>query len=71
MAIANGADFNLLDSGAMVGHVRFGGGEIVIDKYDAASKTISGHFSASGKDETGKPEELTGGRFSVIPVTAQ
>ena len=68
---ANSANFNILDSGAMVGHVRFGAGEIVIDRYDAASKTISGHFSASGKDESGKPEELTDGKFSGIPVTAQ
>ena len=68
---ANSANFNILDSGAMVGHVRFATGEIVIDKYDAASKTISGHFSASGKDESGKLEELTDGKFSGIPVTAQ
>ncbi|MDX8524821.1 DUF6252 family protein [Mesorhizobium sp. MSK_1335] len=68
---ANSVNFNILDSGAMVGHVRFGSGEIVIDKYDAASRTISGHFSASGKDESGEPEELTDGKFSGIPVTAQ
>ena len=68
---ANSANFNILDSGAMVGHVRFATGEIVIDKYDAASKTISGHFSASGKDESGKLEELTDGKFSGIPVTTQ
>lgn len=68
---ANSANFNILDSGAMVGHVRFATGEIVIDKYDAASKTISGHFSASGKDESGKLEELTNGKFSGIPVTTQ
>ena len=68
---ANNANFNILDSGAMVGHVRFGGGEIVIDRYDAAAKTISGHFSAFGKDESGKPEELDDGKFSGIPVTAQ
>ena len=68
---ANSANFNILDSGAMVGHVRFGNGEIVIDRYDASSKTISGHFSASGKDESGRPEELTDGRFSGIPVIAQ
>ncbi|RAZ88638.1 hypothetical protein DPM33_21860 [Mesorhizobium hawassense] len=66
----NSANFNILDSGAMVGHVRFGDGEIVIDKY-AASKTISGHFSAAGKDESSKPEKLTDGRSSGIPVTAQ
>ncbi|MGT2468974.1 hypothetical protein ACVOMV_36610 [Mesorhizobium atlanticum] len=46
---AGSANFNILDPGATVGHVRFSGGEIVIDKYDAASKTISGHFSAFGK----------------------
>ena len=68
---ANSANFNILDSGAMVGHVRFVTGELVIEKYDAAAKTISGHFSASGKDESGKPEELTDGKFSGIPVTAQ
>ncbi|TPJ43811.1 DUF6252 family protein [Mesorhizobium sp. B2-7-1] len=68
---ANSANFNILDSGAMVGHVRFASGEIVIDKYDAAAKTISGHFSASGKDESGKPEELADGKFSGIQVTAQ
>jgi len=68
---ANSANFNILDSGAMVGHVHFGTGEIVIDRYDAASKTISGRFNASGKDESGKPEELTDGKFSGIPVTAQ
>lgn len=67
----NSASFNILDSGAMVGHVRFAGGEIVIDKYDPAAKTISGHFSASGKDESGKPVELTDGRFSGISVIAQ
>ncbi|TGP52693.1 hypothetical protein EN873_15640 [bacterium M00.F.Ca.ET.230.01.1.1] len=67
---ANSANFNILDSGAMVGHVRFGSGEIVIDKYDAASRTVSGHFSASGKDESGKPEELADGKFSGIPVTS-
>ncbi|NUS21004.1 MAG: hypothetical protein HOQ25_14660 [Mesorhizobium sp.] len=70
-AAANTANFNILDSGAMVGHVRFGIGQIVIDKYDAAAMTISGRFSASGKDESGKPEELTDGKFSSIPVTAQ
>jgi hypothetical protein len=68
---ANSANFNILDSGAMVGHVRFAGGEIVIDKYDAAAKTISGHFNGSGKDESGEPEELTDGKFSGIPVTEQ
>ena len=68
---AGSANFNILDSGATVGHVRFSGGEIVIDKYDAASKTISGHFSAFGKGESCKPEELLDGRFSGIPVTAQ
>ena len=68
---ANTANFNILDSGAMVGHVRFVSGEIVIDSYDAATKTISGHFAASGKDESGKPEELTDGKFSGIPVAAQ
>lgn len=68
---ANSANFNILDSGAMVGHVRFASGEIVIDKYDPATKTISGHFSALGKDESGKPGELTEGRFSGIPVTEQ
>lgn len=68
---ANSANFNILDSGAMVGHVRFSSGEIVINKYDAAAKTISGHFSASGKDESGKPEEVTDGKFSGIPVTVQ
>ncbi|TPI15160.1 hypothetical protein FJW06_07055 [Mesorhizobium sp. B4-1-3] len=55
----------------MVGHVRFATGEIVIDKYDAAAKTISSHFSGSGKDESSKPEELTDGKFSGIPVTEQ
>lgn len=68
---ANSANFNILDSGAMVGHVRFSSGEIVIDTYDAAGKTISGHFVASGKDESGKPEQLTDGKFSGIPVAAQ
>ncbi|RWX58941.1 DUF6252 family protein [Mesorhizobium sp. M2A.F.Ca.ET.039.01.1.1] len=68
---ANSANFNVLNSGAMVGHIRFSSGKIVIDKYDAAAKTISGHFSASGKDESGKPEEVTDGKFSGIPVTAQ
>ncbi|TPI42097.1 hypothetical protein FJ414_06520 [Mesorhizobium sp. B3-1-6] len=68
---ANSASFNILDSGAMVGHVRFASGEIVVDKYDPAAKTVSGHFSASGKDESGKPEDLIDGRFSGIPVTAQ
>ncbi|WP_217570788.1 DUF6252 family protein [Mesorhizobium sp. GbtcB19] len=68
---ANSANFNILDSGAMVGHVRFASGEIVIDKYNAAAKTISGHFSAAGKDESGKSEELIDGKFSGIPVTAQ
>ncbi|SFP56354.1 hypothetical protein SAMN03159463_04459 [Mesorhizobium sp. NFR06] len=50
----------------MVGHVRFSGGEVVIDKYDATTKTISGHFAASGIVESGKPEELTAGKFSGI-----
>jgi len=68
---ASSANFNILDSGAMIGHVRFSSGEIVIDKYDAAAKTISGHFSASGKDESGRPEALQDGKFSGIPVTAQ
>ncbi|UCI24049.1 hypothetical protein FJ430_20865 [Mesorhizobium sp. B2-8-5] len=68
---ANSASFNILDSGAMVGHVRFASGEIVVDKYDPAAKTVSGRFSASGKDESGKPEDLIDGRFSGIPVTAQ
>lgn len=68
---ANSASFNILDSGAMVGHVRFASGEIVVDKYDPAAKTVSGHFSASGKDESGKPEDLIDGKFSGIPVTAQ
>ncbi|MEI9404075.1 DUF6252 family protein [Mesorhizobium argentiipisi] len=68
---ANSANFNMLDSGAMVGLVRFASGEIVIDKYDAAAKTISGHFSALGKDESGKPEGLTDGKFSGILVAAQ
>ncbi|TPI63127.1 hypothetical protein FJ417_05415 [Mesorhizobium sp. B3-1-7] len=68
---ANSASFNILDSGAMVGHVRFASGEIVVDKYDPAAKTVSGHFSASGKDESGKREDLIDGRFSGIPVTAQ
>ena len=68
---ASSANFNILDSGAMVGHVHFGSGEIVIDKYDAASKTISGHFAASGKDESGKLEALTDGKFSGIPVATQ
>jgi hypothetical protein len=69
--LTNSANFNILDSGAAVGHVRFSSGEIVIDKYDPASKTISGHFSASGKDESGNPEALTDGKFSGIPVTDQ
>ncbi|TPL51311.1 DUF6252 family protein [Mesorhizobium sp. B2-4-6] len=68
---ANSASFNVLDSGAMVGHVRFASGEIVVDKYDPAAKTVSGRFSASGKDESGKPEDLIDGKFSGIPVTAQ
>ncbi|TPI59385.1 hypothetical protein FJ420_21900 [Mesorhizobium sp. B3-1-3] len=68
---ANSASFNILDSGAMVGHVRFASGEIVVDKYDPTAKTVSGHFSALGKDESGKPEDLIDGRFSGIPVTAQ
>ncbi len=68
---ANSANFNILDSGAMVGHVHFVNGEIAIDKYDAATKTISGHFVAAGKDESGKPEELTDGKFSGITVAAQ
>ncbi|WP_156913622.1 DUF6252 family protein [Mesorhizobium sp. WSM3224] len=68
---ANSANFNILEAGATVGHVRFSNGEIVIDKYDADSKTTYGHFSASGKDESGKPEALTDGRFSGIPATAQ
>ncbi|MDX8529746.1 DUF6252 family protein [Mesorhizobium sp. VK25A] len=68
---ANSANFNILDAGAMVGHVRFAIGEIVIDKYDPAAKTVSGHFSASGKGESNKLEELTDGKFSGIPVTAQ
>jgi hypothetical protein len=68
---ASSANFNILDTGAMVGHVRFSSGEIVIDKYDPAEKTISGHFAASGKDESGKSEAITDGRFAGIPVTAQ
>jgi hypothetical protein len=68
---ANNASFNILDSGAMVGQVRFASGEIVIDKYDASAKTISGHYTASGKDESGKAEELADGKFSGIPVTEQ
>ncbi|WP_201410005.1 DUF6252 family protein [Mesorhizobium sp. J8] len=67
----NSANFNILDSGAMVGHVRFASGEIVIDKYDAAAKTIAGHFSGSGNDESGRSEKLIDGKFSGIPVTEQ
>ncbi|WP_141246036.1 DUF6252 family protein [Mesorhizobium sp. WSM3859] len=70
-SLANSANFNILDSGAMVGHVRFATGAIVIDKYDAAAKTISGHFSGSGKDESGRLEQLTDGKFSGVLVTAQ
>lgn len=68
---ANGGNFNVLDSGAMVGHFRFKSGEVVIDKYDAAAKTISGHFSASGKDDDGKPGEISDGIFSGVQVSPQ
>ncbi|WP_192254083.1 hypothetical protein [Mesorhizobium caraganae] len=39
----------------------------MIDSYDAAARTISGHFSASGKDDSGKPEVITDGKFPVFP----
>lgn len=68
---ANGGNFNILDSGAMVGHIRFRSGGVVIDKYDAAAKTISGHFAAAGKDDDGKPGDITNGTFSGIPVSPQ
>jgi len=44
---------------------------MVIDKRDAAAKTISWHFSASGKNDDGKPGEITDGSFSGIPVSPQ
>jgi hypothetical protein len=68
---ANGGNFNVLDSGAMVGHFRFKSGEVVIDKYDAAAKTISGHFSATGKGDDGKSGEITNGIFSGVLVSPQ
>ena len=68
---ANGADLNVLDSGALVGHVRFSSGEVAIDGYDSTRKTISGHFSAAGKGEDGRLEEIKDGTFSGIPVGPQ
>ncbi|TPM41949.1 DUF6252 family protein [Mesorhizobium sp. B2-3-4] len=67
----NAGNFNILDSGAMVGHVRFKTGEVVIDKYDAATNTVSGHFSASGKDDDGKESVVKDGAFSGILVGPQ
>lgn len=68
---ANGGNFNILDSGTMVGHVRFKSGEVVIEKYDPAAKTVSGHFSASGKGDDGKSSEITNGIFSGVQVSPQ
>jgi hypothetical protein len=68
---ANGANFNILDSGATVGHVRFKSGEVVIETYDPAAKTVSGHFSASGKDDDGKEADIKDGLFSGILVSPQ
>ncbi len=55
----------------MVSHVRFKSGEVVIDKYDPAAKTVSGHFSASGKDDDGKEADIKDGTFSGILVSPQ
>ncbi|QPC93058.1 hypothetical protein [Mesorhizobium sp. INR15] len=66
-----GGNFNVLDSGAMVGHFRFSGGEVVIDKYDPATKTISGHFSAVGKGDDGSHYEIKDGIFSGVQVSPQ
>jgi hypothetical protein len=68
---ANGGNFNILDSGAVIGHVRFKSGEVVIEKCDPAAKTVSGHFSASGKDDDGKAGEITKGIFSGVLVSPQ
>lgn len=68
---ANSANLNILDSGILTGRIHLSAGEVVIERYDAASKTISGHFAGSGKDESGRPMEISGGKFSGIPLTAQ
>ena len=47
----------------MAGHIRFKNGQVVIDEYDAAAKTISGHFSASGKDDDGNESDIGDGAF--------
>ncbi|MFD2058028.1 hypothetical protein ACFSQT_34595 [Mesorhizobium calcicola] len=40
--------------------------EVVIDSYDAAAKTISGHFSVSGKDDDGKPVSSRTAHFQAF-----
>ncbi|UVK52878.1 hypothetical protein DBIPINDM_006314 [Mesorhizobium sp. AR02] len=68
---ANGGNFNILESGAMVSNVRFKSGEVVINRYDPAAKAVSGHFSASGKDDDGKETDIKDGTFSRILVSPQ
>jgi hypothetical protein len=66
------ASFNMpqRSTDIMEQHFTMAEGAIVVESFDTAQKTISGHFSAKGQTLSGStPIVITDGAFANVPVT--